>query len=53
MVLNHPAPPSPDDASIAWNYRELAARCVPPVLAEVRWGDESLDAAVDWSALAR
>jgi dethiobiotin synthetase len=52
VVLNHPAPPR-DDASLPWNYRELAARCAPPVLAEVRWGDESLDAAMDWSALAR
>ncbi len=53
VVLNHPAPPPPDDVSLASNFRELAVRCAPPVLAEVRWGDDSLKAAVEWYSLAR
>jgi hypothetical protein len=53
VVLNHPAPPSPGDASLSSNFRELAGRCAPPVLAEVRWGDDSIDPAVEWFGLAR
>ncbi|MCE5266390.1 MAG: dethiobiotin synthase [Planctomycetaceae bacterium] len=53
LVMNHPAPPSQEDASLPWNYRELAARCKAPLLAEVRWGDHAIDAAVDWFGLAR
>jgi dethiobiotin synthetase len=53
VVLNHPAAPPAGGVSLSWNRRELTARCVPPVLAEVRWGDQSVDAAVDWFALAR
>ncbi len=51
VVLNHPARPSADDASLAGNRRELAQRSVPPILAEVRWGG-GFDAEVDWFALA-
>ncbi len=51
VVLNHPSPPG-DDASIATNRRELVARCVPPVLAEVLWNANEFDAPVDWLALA-
>jgi dethiobiotin synthetase len=53
VVLNHPAPPPTDDASLATNRAELAARCVPPILAEVFWNAEGFDAPVDWFALAR
>ncbi|HUT88152.1 MAG TPA: hypothetical protein VMY37_01530 [Thermoguttaceae bacterium] len=51
IVLNHPAPPS-DDRSTAGNRRELAARAVPPILAEEAWQAEGFDAEVDWRALA-
>jgi dethiobiotin synthetase len=53
IVLNHPAPPAGDDASLASNRHELALRCVPPVLAEVAWGDDRIDETIDWQALAR
>ena len=53
VVLNHPAPPDPADASLATNRAELAARCGPPVLAEVAWGARDFDAAVEWFTLAR
>ncbi len=51
IVLNRPAPPG-DDLSLATNRAELAARCVPPVLAEVGWRVERFDTEVDWFALA-
>ena len=52
VVLNHPTQPA-DDASTATNRGELAARCVPPVLAEVAWQADRFDIEVDWFALAR
>jgi len=51
IVLNHPTPPG-DDPSVATNRRELIARCVPPVLAEVAFNAASFDAEVDWEGLA-
>jgi dethiobiotin synthetase len=53
VVLNQPQPPAADDVSLASNRAELAARCVPPILAEVFWNAEDFDAPVDWFALAR
>ncbi|MGA2616968.1 MAG: dethiobiotin synthase [Thermoguttaceae bacterium] len=53
VVLNHPAPPPPDDPSLRTNRRELAARCSAPLLTEVAYGAERFDADVDWFALAR
>jgi dethiobiotin synthetase len=53
VVLNHVAPPSTDDASLATNRRELAARCGVPILAEVPWRGGCFDSAIDWFALAR
>lgn len=53
VVLNHPTPPAADDVSLAQNRQELASRCVPPVLAEVFWGADAMDAKVDWFALAQ
>ena len=50
IVLNHPAPPG-GDRSTASNRRELAARAVPPILAEVAWQVEGFDADVDWLEL--
>ena len=52
VVLNNPTPRS-DDASLPTNRRELAARCVPPILAEVTCQADTFDAEVDWFALAR
>jgi dethiobiotin synthetase len=53
VVLNHPASPTADDASLSTNRAELAARCVPPILAEVGWNVDHFDAPVHWAALAR
>ena len=53
VVLNHPAIPPADDASLSQNRRELATRCVPPILAEVAWGADQTDVPVDWFSLAR
>ena len=52
IVLNTPALPG-DDPSRDTNRRELASRCVPPVLAEVAWQSDRFDAEVDWLGLAR
>jgi len=53
LVLNHPAPPSAGDLSLASNRGELAARCAPPLLAAVALGAKEFDSAVDWFRLAR
>ncbi len=53
VVLNHPAPPPPDDPSLRTNRGELAARCSAPLLAEVAYGAGGFDTDVDWLALAR
>lgn len=52
IVLNTPSRPR-SDASLTTNRQELAARCIPPILAEVGWKGRGFDAAVDWFALAR
>ena len=52
VVLNNPMP-STTDASLSTNAEELAARCVPPLLAEVAWDADEFDANVDWITLAR
>jgi dethiobiotin synthetase len=51
IVLNRIGDAS-DDASIDSNHDELVRRAIPPVLAEVAWGGEAFDRAVDWFALA-
>ena len=53
LVLNHPAPPSADDVSLATNRAELAARCTAPLLAAVAFGAKGFDCEVDWWKLAR
>ena len=53
VVLNNPQKPSADDASLSHNRQELAARCVPPLLAEVGWAADQTDVPVDWFSLAR
>jgi len=50
IVLNQPTRAA-TDPSTAMNRQELAARCVPPILAEVAW-QGGLDAKVDWYGLA-
>jgi dethiobiotin synthetase len=50
IVLSNPQPPG-DDISTQTNRRELAARAVPPVLAEVGHGANKFDAEVDWDVL--
>jgi dethiobiotin synthetase len=52
VVLNHPAPPAADDASLATNRAELAARCTAPLLAGVEYEVLEFDCAVDWFGLA-
>ncbi len=52
IVLNHPVPPC-DDPSAATNARELAHRCVAPLLAEAGWNAAEFDRKVDWASLAR
>jgi len=52
VVLNHPAPPAADDASLATNRGELAARSSSPLLAIVGFESRGFDQRVDWSGLA-
>ena len=40
------------DPSVTTNRRELEQRCVPPLLAHVAWQAKSMEAEVDWYALA-
>ena len=49
VVLNDLAA-SAADPSAATNLRELAARCVPPVLAHVAWASRAFDRPVSWAA---
>ncbi|HVX16117.1 MAG TPA: dethiobiotin synthase [Pirellulales bacterium] len=51
VVLNQPFADPPDE-SIATNYDELCARCVPPILARVGWQAAAFDPPVDWYKLA-
>ncbi len=51
IVLNEPAAPT-NDASLSSNRREIAARAVAPVLAEVRWQQDQFRDPVDWYGLA-
>ncbi len=53
IVLNHSvAPETGDDVSLESNRRELEQRCVPAVIAELKWGADRFDVEVDWYALA-
>jgi dethiobiotin synthetase len=51
VILNE-AQPDPADVSVRTNRTDIAARCVPPVLAEVGWREGSFSEAVDWFELA-
>jgi dethiobiotin synthetase len=51
VVLNQ-ATQRPDDASLASNAEELAARCDAPLLTTVSYGASAFDQPVDWFDLA-
>jgi dethiobiotin synthetase len=51
VVLNDLLPPGASDPSVQSNRMELAARCVPPVIAQLAHGAKTFDAAVDWQRL--
>jgi len=53
IVLNEPHPRDPQDISVESNLAELAARCVPPVLAQVKHGENRFEPAVEWSAIVQ
>jgi len=48
IVLNHPQPPTATDPSLPTNRHELQTRCIPPLLGELPWQADRLDAEVDW-----
>src|SRR5690606_25845009 len=51
IVLNQ-ATKRPDDASLASNAEELAARCDAPLLTTISHGSGTFDQPVDWFAIA-
>ncbi len=51
IVLNRPEPPD-DDASLGDNRNQLEQRAVPPVLAEVEFGQMAFEPPVDWQIVA-
>lgn len=52
MILNE-AQPDPADVSVRTNRADIAARCVPPILAEVGWKSFLFSEPVDWLLVAR
>jgi dethiobiotin synthetase len=52
IVLNRPTAVA-DDPSLESNSDELARRCVPPLLAELKYGASGFETPVDWFALVR
>jgi dethiobiotin synthetase len=52
VVLNDVGRDVRDDPSVASNYDQLVAHCVPPVLARLGFGSDELTPAVDWYAIA-
>ncbi len=52
VVLNDVSAEAEGDVSRQSNFAELAQRCVPPLLAHVRWNDVSSLGQVDWFRLA-
>ena len=53
IVLNEMGHRPEDDPSVVSNYEQLTQHCIPPVLARLRWRDQTFDSAVDWLAVAR
>jgi dethiobiotin synthetase len=51
VVLNR-AMPVDSDPSLADNRRQLEMRCVPPVLAELMFGQQEFSATIDWLEIA-
>jgi dethiobiotin synthetase len=51
VVLCDADSPTADDRSRASNLAELRARCVPPVLANVKYGVREFDEQIDWARL--
>ena len=51
IVLNRTSPPD-DDPSLGDNRRQLEMRSVPPVLAEVMFGQQAFAPAIDWTSIA-
>src|SRR5262245_36710652 len=51
VVLNRPNPLD-NDPSLLDNRSQLEMRCVPPVLAEVTFGQRDFEPPIDWMALA-
>jgi dethiobiotin synthetase len=52
IVLNRVAPLD-DDPSLPDNRRQLEMRSVPPVLADVEFGQQEFQPPIDWAAVAR
>jgi dethiobiotin synthetase len=52
VVMNNLVGPSAADPSAGSNRAEIAARCGPPLLAEVSFGGQQFDREVDWFELA-
>jgi dethiobiotin synthetase len=52
IVLNDVSP-DVDEASRALNAEELTARCLPPLLAQVRWQEADALGRVDWLAVMK
>jgi dethiobiotin synthetase len=50
IILNNPTPPG-NDPSTCSNRREIESRSTVPILAEVFWGAEVFDNALDWPRL--
>jgi dethiobiotin synthetase len=53
IVLNDLLSPAAADPAVNSNRMELAARCVPPVLAQLRHDADHFTEAVDWLALGK
>lgn len=53
IVLNDVLPPEIVDPSVRFNRCELELRCVPPVLAQIGYGQAKFDCHVDWMHLAQ
>jgi dethiobiotin synthetase len=52
VVLNDVGRNVRDDPSVASNFDQLVAHCVPPVLTRLGFGSDELTPAVDWYAIA-
>jgi dethiobiotin synthetase len=53
VILNDCSPSSADDPSTASHWDELEKRCVPPLLAHLRWQQDEFEVEIDWWELGR